>query len=289
MLTSYVMPMLTLAALYALISLAWVAVFQATGVFNLATGSFILVGPYFVVGLTTNHRLPLAAAIVVGLLLAALVGAVSYYTVLKPLAGRPILAPIIVTLGASIIFDSLIQIFWGGESRTIPNPIANDGIALSGGRHIPLTTIIGICLAFAFALTLIAISRFTRFGIRMRAAAENPLRAAQVGINIHRMAALGWAVGAVAAAGAGVLYAVQNSASPELATLGFKGLAPAMLGGFQSPGGALIGAFVVAVLETTGVYIWGGTVREIAPFVVLLVILLVRPQGLFGKPTYMRV
>ena len=138
-------------------------------------------------------------------------------------------------------------------------------------------------------LGVLALTRFTRLGILMRASAENALRAEQMGIGIHRMASIGWGIAALAAALAGLTYAIQNLASPDLALLGFKGLAPAMLGGFQSPGGALIGSIVVALLETGAVRIWGGSVREVVPFIVLLVMLLVRPQGLFGKPTYLRV
>ena len=289
MLTSFVLPALLLAGLYALISLAWVAVFQATGAFNLATGSFILLGPYLVLDLATQRGVPLLLAIPIALFLSAAAGVLTYQAMLRPLAGRPMLAPIIVTLGVSITLNALVQILWGAGSRPIVDPQALGVVRLSEGRQVPIVNVIGIAASFVFVLGVLALTRFTRLGILMRASAENALRAEQMGIGIHRMASLGWGIAALAAALAGLTYALQNLASPDLALLGFKGLAPAMLGGFQSPGGALIGSLVVALLETGAVRIWGGSVREVVPFVVLLVILLVRPQGLFGKPTYLRV
>lgn len=289
MVNSYLVPTLFLAALYALIALAWVAVIQATGVFNLATGSFILVGPYFVIGLMGQHAIPLAVSVLVALLLVAGVGAIAYQVNLRPLAGRPLLAPVIVTLGLSIALNAIVQIIWGARNRAISNPGVLGFLPLGGGQRVAIFTLLAIVVAFLFVLGVLGATRFTRLGILMRASAEHPLRAEQLGIGIHRMASLGWAISGAAAALAGMIFAFQNLATPDLALLGFKGLAPAMLGGFQSTGGALIGGVVVAVLETTAVSIWGGQVRDVVPFAVLLVILLLRPQGLFGKPTYLRV
>lgn len=288
MLTSFVLPALLLAGLYALISLAWVAVFQATGAFNLATGSFILLGPYLVMEFA-QRGMSLLLAVPIALLLAGAVGVLTYLFMLRPLAGRPLLAPIIVTLGVSIALNALVQIFWGAGSRPITDPAILGTIPLSEGRQVPVLNLLAIAASFLFVIGVLALTRFTRLGILMRASAENPLRAEQMGIGIHRMASIGWCIAALAASLAGLTYASQNLASPDLALLGFKGLAPAMLGGFQSPGGALIGSVVVALLETGAVSIWGGAVREVVPFVVLLIILLVRPQGFFGKPTYLRV
>jgi branched-chain amino acid transport system permease protein len=281
-------PFLQLAGLYALISLAWVAVFQATGAFNLATGSFILLGPYFVVGLVARE-IPLAVALLFGLVAATLVAVITYLLVLRPLAGRPILAPIIVTLGVSIALDAIVKIIFGSGSRPIADPGMFGEWDLGGGRSVPVLTLVSIAVAFGVVLTALGITRGTRLGILMRAASENPLRAGQLGIGIHRMAALGWAIGGLAAALAGTLFSLSNLVSPELSLLGLKGLAPAMLGGFQSQGGALIGSIALAAIETGAVRFWGGSVRDVVPFIVLLAILLIRPQGLFGKPAYLRV
>ena len=285
---TFLVQLLQLAGLYALISLAWVAVFQATGAFNLATGSFILLGPYFVVGFLA-HGVPLVAALLLGLVGAALVAVISYMLILRPLAGRPILAPIIVTLGISIALDAIVKITFGSESRVISSPDVLGAWELGNGRTIPVVNLIAIIVSFGFVLAAMLVTRRTRLGILMRASSENSLRAEQLGIGIHKMAAIGWATAGVAAALAGILYSFTNLASPELALLGLKGLAPAMLGGFQSQGGALIGSLVLAVLETGAVRLWGGSVRDVVPFVALLAILLLRPQGLFGKPTYLRV
>lgn len=288
-LTTFILPTLLLAALYALAALAWVAIFQATGVLNLATGSFILLGPYFVLGLTTQYGVALAVALPIALCLAGAAAVVSYQSMLRPLAGRPILAPIIVTLGVSIALNALVQIVWGPAPRAITSPNALGVLHLDSGRQVPLLNIVIIVVSFAFVLAVLLVSRFTRLGILMRASAENSLRAEQLGIGIHRMASIGWGIAGVAAALTGLTYSLESFMSPDLALLGVKGLAPAMLGGFQSPGGAILGALVVAFLETGAVSVLGGTVREVVPFVVLLAILLVRPQGLFGKPTYLRV
>lgn len=281
-------PLLQLAGLYALISLAWVAVFQATGAFNLATGSFILLGPFFVVGFL-GQGVPLVAALLLGLVGATLVAVITYMLILRPLAGRPILAPIIVTLGVSIALDAIVKIIFGSGSRPIGAPDILGVWDLGAGRSVPILTLVSIAVSFGFVLTALLVTRTTRLGTLMRASSENPLRAEQLGIGIHRMAALGWAIAGLSAALAGTIYSMSNLASPELSLLGLKGLAPAMLGGFQSQGGAIIGSLVLAVIETAAVRIWGGSVRDVVPFIVLLAILLIRPQGLFGKPAYLRV
>jgi branched-chain amino acid transport system permease protein len=286
---SFIIPTLQLAGLYSLIALAWVAIFQATGIFNLAVGSFCLLGAYFVFQLINLNLLPTALAIPVGLLISAGVSALSYVIALKPLAGRPILSPIIVTLGLSIVIDSLIKIYFGSESRTITDPNALGAIPLGEGKSFPIVNVLCIASSFLFVITIFVVTRYTRLGALMRASSENPLRAQQIGINIHKMAALGWGIAGFSAALAGLTYAITNIASTELPVLGFKGLAPVILGGFQSQGGAIIGAILIALFETGAVRIWGGGVREVVPFVALLLILMIRPQGLFGKPTYLRV
>lgn len=289
MVNSFIIPTLFLAALYSLIALAWVAVIQATGVFNLATGSFILIGPYFVIGLMSQGSIPLALSVIIAIMLVAATAALAYQVNLRPLAGRPLLAPVIVTLGLSIALNAIVQIVWGARNRAISNPGVLGFIPLGGGERVATFTVLAVAVAFLFVLGVMAVTRFTRIGILMRASAEHPLRAEQLGIGIHRMASLGWAISGTAAALAGMIFAFQNLATPDLALLGFKGLAPAMLGGFQSTGGALIGGLAVAVVETGAVSVWGGQVRDVVPFAVLLLILLVRPQGLFGMPTYLRV
>lgn len=289
MLTSFVLPILQLAGLYSLIALAWVAIFQATGIFNLSVGSFILLGPYFVIALINTGSLPIATAIPLGLLASALVSAITYKYVLKSLAGRPILSPIIVTLGLSIAIDSLIKIIFGTESRTIADPGALGAIQLGDGKSFPIVNALCIVGSLLFVFSVLIVTRFTRIGTLMRASSENPLRAEQLGIDIHKMAGLGWGISGFSAALAGLTYSLTNIASTELHVLGFTGLAPVILGGFQSQGGAIIGAFSIALLETTAVRIWGGSVREVVPFIALLAILMVRPQGLFGKPTFLRV
>lgn len=278
---------LLLTAYYALIGLAWVLIFRATDVLNVATGSFLVLGGYFLLWLRQDVGLPFAAAAVMALVMSGGLGATIYQVVLKPMAGLPHLAPVITTIGIAIVLEGSAWMVWGRGSHAVDHDVT--GTFVIGDFRISRLSAIVILAAVAFTGLLLALDRWSRIGIQMRAASENWLRAGQLGVRVHMSATVAWTAAAVAAAGAGVGFGATNIVGPEAASLGLRGLAPALLGGLESPGGAVIGAAAIATLEVTAVHHFGGTVRQPIAFAAILLVLIVRPHGLFGKPTSMRV
>jgi branched-chain amino acid transport system permease protein len=279
---------LPLAAIYALIALAWVFVYRATGILNFATGSFIALSGYLLYALNQQAHLPYVIALACVVIIVGLLGALMYVAVLRPLAGQHVFSPIVVTIGVSIVLAALISIIWGTGNTVLKSPV-NDPAYSPGGLYFTRYGISLIVVALIVLGAALAFLRYSRMGIHMRATAESPLLASQRGININLVFALAFAVAGISIALGGVGAAETSALSPDLSTLGIRAIAPALIGGIDSAGGALVGALIVAFVESFAVTKFGGNTRDIAVFLTLLVALVVRPYGFFGTPEVRRV
>jgi branched-chain amino acid transport system permease protein len=280
---------LVLAGIYTLSALAWVFVYRATGILNFATGSFAALGAFLFYTLNEQAGLSFALALVLVLVIVGLLGAAVHFALLRPLAGQSVFSPIVVTIGLAIALSAGMSMIWGTGNRLLPGPVKNRSHDAPAG--VTFTTF-GIAVMISAALTITVAMLFLRFsktGIQMRAAAERTLLASQRGINISAVFALAFAVAAVAVALAGIGSAHLTVLSPALAGLGLRAIAPALIGGMDSVGGALVGALIVAFVESFAVTKFGGDVRDIAVFLTLLVVLMIRPYGLFGTREVRRV
>lgn len=280
---------LVLSGVYTLVGLAWVMVFRATGVLNFATGQVMLVGAYIFYSLSVRLGLPFGVSLLGALLLIALTGALCYYLLLRPVAGQPVFAQIILTLGLATVLWNATTITWGTETRMLAPPFPERVWALPGGAFLSSTGLAVLAAALAGLAALLLFLRFSRLGIQMRAAAEKPLLAGQSGIPINRIFALGWALAAAAGTLGGIGFAHLNVLGYPLLDLGLRGMAPALVGGLDSVRGVLPGAVIVALAETLAVAFLGGDAQDAAAFTVLLVMLAMRPHGLFGTPEVRRV
>ncbi len=281
---------LVLAAVYAIVALGWVFIFRATGLLNFAVGEFILLGCYFFFWVAFSLKLPFLIALPIALALIALLGALLYLGTLKPLAGQPLFSPIMVTLGLAIVMTSAMVIIWGGTARQLQPPIEVKVYTLPGDARVTNLGLITIATAgVVYAAILTFLSKSKR-GVQMRATAENPLLASQRGINIDVVFMLAFGVAVAASTLAGLSFAYTTAGlAPTIIALGLRGLAPALIGGMDSIGGALIGSVIVALIETLAVTQFGGAVKDMMAFLVLLVALAFRPHGLFGTPEIRRV
>lgn len=280
---------MVLSAVYALVSLSWVFVYRATGILNFATAPFILLGAYVFYWLTIDAGLSFVPSLLGALFIVAVLGALVYLVLLRPLAGQPMFSQIAVTMGLTIVMMSFIAITWSGKTHTLPDPIRSQIYELPGSIRITTFGLCAMAAALATVLGTMAALKFSRIGIQMRATAEHPLLASQRGIRISVIFALAFAVAAATAALAGISTAHVLVLSPALAALGLRGLAPALIGGFDSVGGTIVGAIIVAFIETIAVTAFGGGVRDAAVFVTLLLALAIRPYGIFGRPEIRRV
>lgn len=272
-------------SIYALIAIGFVVVYKATGVINFATGELMMIGA-FLAWTTMTAGLPFVAALAVAAAGAALVGAFVQRFVLRPLMGRPAISIIMVTIGLSAIFKGLAQIVWSGEYRSFP-PIFPRRPILLGPVLLPSRQVYPALIAVAAILLIALLFRFTRTGTAMRATADDQATAFGMGIDIRRMFSVAWMLAAGTAALAGIVIGVIGGISPQLGAVGLRIFPAVILGGLDSIGGALVGGIVIGVLENlAGGYLDpllpGSGVKEVVPFVALVLILMVRPYGLFG-------
>lgn len=278
-----------LAAIYALVAIGWVLIFRATGILNFATGEYLVLGSYLVFWLFLQIGVPFVVGLFVGLLLTAVIAALMYLSVLKPLQGEAMFGPVMVTFGVAILMASVMTMIWGAHARPFTLPFGNTTYVLPGGARLSNYGIATIAVAIFVYGGLILFFRYSRFGTQMRATAANPLLASQRGINITMVFVVAFGLAMAFAALGGLSFAAANVLTPAIAGLGLRAIAPALIGGLDSIGGALFGSVIVAIVESLAVTQFGGGVRNASVFLVLLLTLIVRPQGLFGTPEIRRV
>ena len=283
---------LVAGSIYSLVALGFVIIFKSSGILNFAQGEFLLLGAYVFLAISSAHA-PIGAALLLTFAFSAILGLVLERLVLRPLIGEPIISVIMVTLGLSSVLRAIVQGIWGTDTRPLPSVFSLDPIQLG-----PLPIARGyLYSAGCVAVLLVVLTLFFKYarpGIAMRATADSQQVALSMGISVRRIFALSWSIAAVVSAIGGILLAtMRGGVDGSLAILGFKVLPAVIVGGLDSIGGAILGGLLIGVLENlSGGYldpVFGGGVKEVAPFVALVLILMVRPYGLFGKVRIERV
>jgi branched-chain amino acid transport system permease protein len=265
---------------YGLIALGFVLIYKATEMVNFAQGDLMMLGAFvaltFVGTMGMNYW--------VGFLLAALAMAVFGYlldaAVLRRIIGQPQFAVVILTISLGFIFRSGAGFIWGHETQTFETPFTNR-IINAGGVILPLENLSTIAGTVLLALLLYLFFNYTRLGNAMQAASQNQLAAYYMGIPVKRINSLIWALSAVVATIAGVLLSPTSLVDPSIGFLGIKAFAAAVIGGFGSLLGTVLGGLIVGISETlAGRYLPLGF-KEIVAYLIMLGVLLVRPHGLF--------
>jgi branched-chain amino acid transport system permease protein len=272
---------LAVGCIYGLVALGFVLIYKTTELVNFAQGDLLMLGAFtcymFVVWYGVGYWLAFALAIVA----VALFGAALDATVLRRVIGQPQFAVVMLTIGLGAAFRSFASITWGSEIYTLPTPFSarQTMIGKVSVSHEYVAIIVGTVLLCA---VLYAFFRYTKVGVAMQATSQNQLAAYYMGIPVKRMFSLIWAISAGVAAVAGVLLAPVSLIDVNLGFIGLKAFAAAVLGGFGSILGALIGGLTIGLIEMfAGTYLPQGF-KDVAAYVVLLVVLAVRPQGMFG-------
>ncbi|MFX0539190.1 branched-chain amino acid ABC transporter permease [Ornithinimicrobium sp. Y1847] len=275
-------------AILALAALGFVLIFKATGVINFAQGEFLLVGAYMFYTAFVIFQLPLVAAVVIGVIVATIIGVLVERLILRPMIGENPISIIMVTIGLSSLLKGLVQMFYGPQPRSMP-PILPRGSISFLGTTLPINRLV-IILVAAIVLTVFTIFfQRSRHGIAMRAVADDQQAAMTVGISVRRIFALSWALAAVSALIAGVLLADVTAVDMNLAAFGLMVFPVVILGGLDSVPGTIVGGLTIGLLKQfTAGYLDPG-LATVVPYVVLVVILLVRPYGIFGETRIERV
>jgi len=275
---------LVLIALYALLGSGYVIVYRASRVLNFAHGELMMLGGYFALVLASVVRGELWAATLLALVVSFVVGAVIYLLMMYPMIGQPVYAAIIVTIGLSILLRGVATLIWGSGFRYITKAfgIENPPHQLPGGVTLSTFDLLTIALAAAYLIGLFLFFLRTRLGIQMRAAAENPVLASQRGINIYLLFALAWSLATLGASLGGILYGANAYLTTEIGIVGLMALAVPLVGGMDSLLGVLPGAAIVGLAQNAAMRYLDPKIAIAAPMVLLLLVLLIRPWGLFG-------
>ena len=279
---------LALGSIYGLVALGFAVIFKATDVFNFAQGMFVVCGAYLAVTAISLLDLPFPLAVLFIIVAAAFMGAGIHALLIRPLAGRPILSVIMLTIALSIVLRALIEIAYGPPGRTLVTPLPTGSFALGPLRisqlHLTAAAVSWICM-IGFGLFF----RYTSIGLLMRATADNHEAATISGVRVDRMNRLAWAIGFTLAAIGGVFLGQLQIVSVELESIGLLALPAVVIGGLQSIPGAIIGGLLVGVIEQLAAAYISPKASDIVIYVLLLVILLLRPWGLLGQREINRV
>jgi branched-chain amino acid transport system permease protein len=282
-----------LGCIYALVALGFTVVYRASNVINFAQGSMLLVGAYLVSVLATGLNLPFALAVIVAIALLAAGGAVFQMTVLRRVLGQPAFVLVMITIGLSIVIDSAIPAIFGGNARILGDPWGASAVNVGGVTFNWVRIWTVLCTGLILALYFV-FDRFSRYGLAMRATAADEEAAMAVGVPVRRVYALTWAIaGGVAAVGGLFLAGFPSSVNPSLGAVALRAFPAVILGGLDSPPGAVVGGIAIGIVEVmSSGYApgWlGSDFSAVAPYAVMILVLLIRPYGLFGTRPVERV
>lgn len=279
---------LTNGAILALAALGFVLIYKSSDVINFAQGEFLLVGAYITFAMIAQFGLVWPLGMILTMFLAVVMGVIVERLVLRPMIGEPIISIIMVTIGLSSLLRAIVSGIWGNLPRAFPPFIPSQTVKI-------LSAVVGADRLWAFVIALILLGLFSLFfrrskeGIAMRAVADDQQAALSMGISVKKIFAWAWSIAAATAAIGGALVANIIGVSGELSGFGLRVFPVVILGGLDSIPGAIVGGIIIGLLEAyTGGYIGQG-LNSVIPFVLLILILMVRPYGLFGQEIIERV
>ena len=285
---------LSLGALYALIALGFAVIFKASEVVSFMHGSLLLFGAYSIARL--NQRMPFWAAVVVGVLATALVGLLVERLLINRLRGAAVISLAILTIGVDIILATELTRRIGSDILNVGHPWGGETVSL-GGIGITANRLIAMGVAAVLLGLFFLAFKFSDWGVAMRASAEDGETAALMGIRLGRVSALAWVLGAALAAVAGLFLVGSPTpgVTPGIQAVALRAFPAAILGGLDSTGGALVGGLIIGVAESLAagyqeqLLFFGRGFGDVVPYVVMILVLLVRPSGLFGTKELTRV
>ena len=281
---------LSMGSIYALVALGFVLIYKATSILNLAQGEFLMVGAYVCLSITIDFGLNFVASFMLTMVFSVFLGLAVERLVLRPLIGEPIISVIMVTIGLTYILRGLVIMIWGNDIRQFnifpEQPVDFWGVKLT---YLYLYSLgISIVLLTIFAIFF----KYARTGIFMRAVADHQTAAQSMGISVKGVFAMSWCIAAVVSSIGGILVGNIAGVGVDLSYIGLKVLPAVILGGLDSILGAIIGGLIVGVLEFLSAgyldpYI--PAINEVFPFIVLVLVLMIKPYGLFGTEEIERV
>ncbi|MGA2780816.1 MAG: branched-chain amino acid ABC transporter permease [Smithella sp.] len=279
----YILSGLSNGAIYALIGFGFAMIYNATGIINFAQGEFVMLGGMLAVFFLTILHLPIVPAIVLAILISTIVGVCFERLAIRPLKNAKPLSLIIITIGASIFIRGAAMLIWGKDTHALPAFSSNEPLYIAGATILPQHLWI-----FAVTVLIIIFSRiffnYSVTGKAMRACAYNSQAAGLVGINVKNMVLLSFVISSAIGSMAGIIIAPLTMTSYDVGVmLGLKGFCAVIIGGMSSGLSTVMGGLLLGLLESLGAGFISASYKDAIAFIILLLILFVRPEGLFKK------
>lgn len=269
---------------YALVALGFVLIYKATETVNFAQGDLMMLGAFFALTGSTTLGLPYWLTIVFALAVMAVFGMLAERLVLRPVLGFPAFTVVMVTIGMGYILRGVVTIIpgWGTETYTFATPFA-DAVIRLGGVVLAVQQLAVIAMTAALCVALYLFFRHARLGVAMQATSQNQLAAYYMGIPVRRVNMLIWGLSAAVATFAGILLAPVTFVHSNMGFIGLKAFPAAVVGGFGSVPGSIVGGLIIGVVESLAGYYLPEGFKDVAAYVVVLIVLMVRPSGIFGE------
>jgi branched-chain amino acid transport system permease protein len=276
-----------LGMVYALIAIGFVIILKCSKAFNIAQGQFVMIGGYLGYTFLITFHLPVWASIIAAVAVAVVIGLLIERLMLRPLVGQSVLAIIMMTIALGTVLDGVATLIWGGQYKTYHGVLPSLSLKV-GDISVPSETLIGIIVSIIVVVILMILFRYSKAGLAMRATAEDEQVVQSAGIKVTTVYAVSWAIACVVGVISGIILGGVSGVSIALEEDGMKAFAVVLLGGIDSIGGAIVAGIILGILENIAsgyldpLLPSGGGLANIFPFIVIIIVLIIRPHGLFG-------
>lgn len=280
-----------IGAVYGLGALGFVLIFKASGVFNMGHGDIMMMGAFFMVALSTQLGINPYLALVATTIAAGLMGYLIQFTLIRPMTGQPAFAIVIITVALMFILRGLASLVWGPETYALPDMIPVGSVKIAGA-YVAGQYIAGFILALVVLAVFTAYFRYTKTGLAMRATADDGQAAEGMGVRVRQITGISWALAGATAAIGGITLGMMTSVNTLLSEVSMKVLPVVVFGGLESIVGAILGGLLMGVVgNLAGGYLevyWSG-IKEVVPYIIMLLVLIFIPYGLFGEKRIERI
>ena len=269
---------------YALVALGFVLIYKATETVNFAQGDLMMLGAFFALTASVMMGWPYWATIVFAVAAMAVVGMLLERVVLRPVLGQPAFTVVMITIGVGYVLRGAVSMIpgWGTDTFTLPTPFS-EGVIKVGGIVFAVQQLAVIGMTTALCAVLYVFFRYAKLGVAMQATSQNQLAAAYMGIPVRRVNMLVWGLSAGVAAFAGILLAPVTFVHSNMGFIGLKAFPAAVVGGFGSVPGAIVGGLIIGLVEALAGFYLAEGFKDVAAYVVVLAVLLIKPSGIFGE------
>lgn len=278
--------------MYALVAVGFVLIYKATSIINFAQGELVMLAGYAAAVMLGVPGLPLWLMVLVLCTGMVALGFVLERGILRPMVGQPLVSVIMVTIGLSFVLQGLVAIIWGAGTRRLALPVRLEPYVI-GPVFVSPINVVAAVIAIVFLVAFGWFFTRSRLGVAMRAVADDQQAAMVAGIRVSRVFALSWAISGLAAAAGGIIWGNMLGASALLSLVGLKVFPVVILGGLDSIAGAIVGGLIMGAVESVAAgyldpYVGGGT-KDFIPYVLMILVLFIRPYGIWGHATIERV